>query len=230
MNDEQRFARTARTWLEDGPVRAPDRAVDAALERITTTTQERDVRVPWRFPQMPMLMRVAAAAIVIAVVAGGAMLLLRPPGTPGVASQPSPSTTPTPSATAMPLDAYIAAYNAACDQANVDIEPLRARTPTGYTSITDTQRAQGSEALRALHDRAMLAVDELAQLAPPAELADGHARTVQDLRDELALVQQIATALEERRDADAAAADQATEPISDRVFNWENAHVLHHCP
>lgn len=232
MNDEQRFARAARTWLEDGPVQAPDRAVDGALERIMLTTQERDLRVPWRFPKMPMLLRVAAAAIVIAVVAGGALFLTRGPEAPGIASQPtpSPSATPSPSPSTMSVDAYVAAYNAACDRATADTDPLRSRMPDGYDSITDAQRAEWTEAIQQFHDRAIQAVDELDRLTPPAELADGHARTVQDLRDELALVQGIATALEQHRDADAKDADLATEPFDDRITNWENQHVLHHCP
>jgi hypothetical protein len=233
MNDEQRFERAARTWLEDGPERAPDRAVDAALDRIQTTTQERDLRAPWRFPQMPMLFRAAAAAIVIAVVAGGALLLLRGPASPGVASLPtaSPSPIPSPSPSPMSLDAYVTAYNATCDEAGVATEPLRPRFLERYDgSITDAQRADWTDALVQLHDRTIQAADELAALTPPEALAEGHARTVQDLRDELALVQDVATALREHRDADALAANQATEPLGDRIFNWENQHVLHHCP
>ena len=178
---------------------------------------------------MPMLFRAAAAAIVIAVVAGGALFFLRGPASPGVASVPTPSPTPSPSP--MSLDAYVAAYNAACDAARVATEPLRPSFLERYDgSITDAQRADWTDALIQLHDRTTRAADELAALAPPPEFQDGHVRTVQDLRDELALVQEVSTALRDRRDADALAADQATQPLGDRIFNWENQHVLHHCP
>ena len=50
MTDDRSLERAARSWIEAGPTRAPDRAVEAALLRIQTTPQERDLRVPWRFP------------------------------------------------------------------------------------------------------------------------------------------------------------------------------------
>jgi hypothetical protein len=237
MNDEQRFDRTARTWLEDGPTRAPDRAVATALARITTTTQERDLRVPWRFPKMPMLLRAAAAAIVIAVVAGGALFLLRSPSAPGVGAQPSavpsPSAiaSPSPSSTPTPLAAYVAGYDSACERADAATRPLRARfLDTFDGSISETQRADWSDALQQFHDRVVEAVAELDGLTPPADLAVGHAQTVQDYRDQLALIQAIVDALRDRRDADAQAADRATNPIGDRIATWETQHLLNHCP
>ena len=42
MTDDRSLERAARSWLEEGPTRAPDRPVDAALARIQTTRQERD--------------------------------------------------------------------------------------------------------------------------------------------------------------------------------------------
>ena len=107
MNDEQRFDRTARTWLEDGPTRAPDRAVDAALLRIQTLPQERDLRIPWRLPKMTTPARVAAAAVIGVLAVGGALYALAPgssgPGGPGPAVSPTPS--PPPSASASPSTA-----------------------------------------------------------------------------------------------------------------------------
>ncbi len=69
MTDDRSLERAARSWLETGPTQAPDRAVEAALLRIETTPQERDLRIPWRLPKMSTPARVAAAAV-IGVLAG----------------------------------------------------------------------------------------------------------------------------------------------------------------
>jgi hypothetical protein len=72
MSDDRSLERAARSWLEDGPTRAPDRAIDAALLRIDTTAQERDIRVPWRYRSMSLSFRLIAIAIAITVVGVGA--------------------------------------------------------------------------------------------------------------------------------------------------------------
>ena len=43
MTDDRSLERAARSWLEVGPTQAPERAVEAALLRIQTTPQERDL-------------------------------------------------------------------------------------------------------------------------------------------------------------------------------------------
>ena len=70
MTDDRSLERAARSWLEEGPTRAPDRPVDAALARVQTTSQERDLRVPWRYQQMnrPLQLAVGAAAAALVVV------------------------------------------------------------------------------------------------------------------------------------------------------------------
>jgi len=97
MTDDRSLERAARSWLETGPAQAPDRVVAAALLRIETTPQERDLRVPWRLPKMLTPARLAAAAIVGVLLIGGAVIYAggRPSNsvpvvTPGPA--PSPST------------------------------------------------------------------------------------------------------------------------------------------
>lgn len=79
MTDDRSLERAARSWLEAGPTGAPDRAVEAALARIQTTAQERDLRVPWRLK--PMFDRLAAAAVAIVAIGGiaiGYSLMARP--------------------------------------------------------------------------------------------------------------------------------------------------------
>ena len=89
MTDDRTLERAARSWLEEGPTRAPDRAVDAALSRIQTTRQERDW-IPWRLPPMNPLTRLAAMAVLAAVVIGGSLYVLGGRNG-GIGSEPSPA-------------------------------------------------------------------------------------------------------------------------------------------
>jgi hypothetical protein len=100
MTDDRRsLERAARSWLEAGPTEAPDHAVEAALLRIQTTSQEWDWHVPRRNRSMTIMARLVAAAIALAVVAVGGIFILRP-GTQTVGSTSSPSLAATPSAAA----------------------------------------------------------------------------------------------------------------------------------
>jgi hypothetical protein len=69
--------------------------VQAALLAIESTNQERDLRIPWRFPTMTTRLGLAAVAVV-GVLAVGLIYLTRPgPGDVGAPSQSlSPSSTP----------------------------------------------------------------------------------------------------------------------------------------
>jgi WD40 repeat protein len=80
MTDDRSLERAARAWLEDGPTQAPDRSVEAALLRIQTTTQDRDLRIPWRPTTMMDRLAVAAMAAVLAIgtLAFGASLISKP--------------------------------------------------------------------------------------------------------------------------------------------------------
>ncbi len=49
----------------------PDRVVDAALTEIARTPQRRALRVPWRFPLMPQLLRYAVVAVVAVAIGAG---------------------------------------------------------------------------------------------------------------------------------------------------------------
>jgi hypothetical protein len=92
MTDDRTLERAARSWIEEGPTRAPDRPVDAALRTIASTPQERDLRIPWRLPTMNPTTRLAGAALVAIVAVGVLLLALRPPsGVGGPSAQPSPT-------------------------------------------------------------------------------------------------------------------------------------------
>jgi len=96
MTDDRSLERAARSWIEIGPTQAPSRAVEAALLRIDTTPQERDLRIPWRLPTMFTPARVAVAAVIGVLLLGGAYTFLgrsnQPVvGAPGLGASPSPS-------------------------------------------------------------------------------------------------------------------------------------------
>ena len=97
MTDDRSLERAARSWLEEGPTRAPDRAVESALSRIQTTEQERDIRVPWRLPTMNTTSRMLAGVATIAVVLVIGAILVGPGLVPGIGGRPSSSPAPTPS-------------------------------------------------------------------------------------------------------------------------------------
>jgi hypothetical protein len=84
-----------------------DRVLDAALADIARIPQRRALRVPWRFPNMSPLLRIALVALVlVAAVGGGAVFLagggVGPTPTPTVAPTPTPTAAPTPAPTEAP--------------------------------------------------------------------------------------------------------------------------------
>jgi TolB protein len=100
MTDDRSLERAARSFIEAGPTQAPDRAVEAALLQIESTPQERDLRIPWRFPSMTTPARIAVAAAVGVLLAGGAIYYF---GTPGQAAVGVPGPSPSSSAPASPI-------------------------------------------------------------------------------------------------------------------------------
>src|SRR5262245_43305241 len=113
MTDDRSLERTARSWLEIGPTAAPERAVDAALLRIESTPQERDLRVPWRITARPMPSALAAAALIGARLVGGASFAFSSGGRSSLAV-PDPSSSPasTPVVTPSPVASHAVASDA----------------------------------------------------------------------------------------------------------------------
>lgn len=74
-----------------------DRVLEAALSDIARTPQRRALRVPWRFPKMPVMHRAAAAALALVVLVGAAGVFYLNSG--GFVGGPNPTATPTPSPT-----------------------------------------------------------------------------------------------------------------------------------
>ena len=99
----QPFERAVRDWLEDGSDRTPRPAIDAVLLAVKTTRQERDLRIPRRFTQMPTYMRLAAGIAIVAVVGVGALAYFN--GGPNTGAPPTPAPTTQATPTLSPLSA-----------------------------------------------------------------------------------------------------------------------------
>ena len=120
MTDDRSLERTARSWIEAGPTRAPEHAIEAALVTIETTPQVRDLRILRRFSTMTMTTRLAAAAVVGVLAIGATAFFLRPTA-PDAGTTPrasasliaTPSTAP--SDALAQLQAYRAAVGAVCN-------------------------------------------------------------------------------------------------------------------
>jgi hypothetical protein len=103
MSDQQ-FEGAVRDWLGDGSDRTPRPAVDAVLLAVKTTPQERDLRIPWRFPHMPAFARLTGivAVALVAVVAAGGVIYLNSRVPTGPAGLPTVGPTPAPTLTLQP--------------------------------------------------------------------------------------------------------------------------------
>jgi Tol biopolymer transport system component len=110
MTDDRTLERAARSWIEQGPTRAPDRAVAAALDRIQTTPQDRN---PWIRRRLPTMFsnRLAIAAVVVVLIVAGTFTVTRLAsiGAPGSTSSPTPTATPSAAPTAAPASPTLVA-------------------------------------------------------------------------------------------------------------------------
>ena len=91
MTDDRSLERAARSFIEPGPTRAPEAALERALLLIETTPQERDLRIPLRFSTMTTPARVAAAAVIGVLAIGGASFILGRAGQSTNVGAPTPS-------------------------------------------------------------------------------------------------------------------------------------------
>lgn len=92
------FERAVRDWLEDGSDRTSPAAIDAVLLAVKTTPQERGLRIPRTFRNMPTLMRLATGIAIVAVLGAGTLVYSNKG--PGVGDKATPTPLMTSSATA----------------------------------------------------------------------------------------------------------------------------------
>ena len=164
MTDDRSLERAARSWLEAGPTQAPDRAVEAALLRIQTTPQERDLRIPWRLPKMTTPARVAAAAVIGVLAVGGALLHARQtavsPASAGQArrrlrrtSTPTPSTRRASTASSRRLERHDAML-AISGAPSTTVRPRSSNSPAARPMPwTRVERLRSADALTVLIGR-----------------------------------------------------------------------------
>jgi hypothetical protein len=90
--------RLADFYATEAPQRAPDRVLEAVLETSEITRQRRAlIRLPWRFPIMNNVAKVAIAAVAVIAIGAVGLAVLRPgtsPGVGGPALTPSPESSP----------------------------------------------------------------------------------------------------------------------------------------
>ena len=102
MNGNTDFDRIAQSWLQDGPTEMPDRSLQAALDEVHVTSQQRFGAARRVIPMIGNTWRVAAAAVIgLLIILGGITFLGgRQGGVGGTPSTPTPTATPAPIPTA----------------------------------------------------------------------------------------------------------------------------------
>jgi len=108
MNENTDFDRIAQSWLQDGPTEMPDRSLQAALDEVHVTSQQRFGAARRTLPMNGNAFRLAAAAVVALaiVVVGGIYLGNNQSGEIGgqPSATPTPIPTPSPTPTAAPSE------------------------------------------------------------------------------------------------------------------------------
>jgi hypothetical protein len=225
MSDDRSIERSARAWLELGPTHAPDHAVEAALRTIETTSQERDLRIPWRFTTMTMATRVAAAAVVGVLAIGGAAFLLRPT-TPDAATRPTASASvsspsPAPSDALAQLQAYRAAVGAVCGSLTSIPDPKPSAAPAEIVAFLQVTIARQNEEVAGLE-----------AIQAPAALTTEHLADIQTLKDVTALLSHEIELVQANppKMAEATAVDEATGSLNTLREQFAAKYALPPCP
>ena len=93
MNDQDRTSFDPRIadWLEGDPNTALEPTLEIVLAAFPSIRQRRAMRVPWRFPSMSTMPKLALGAAVVTAVALGGFMILRSPSTRPVVGVPGPT-------------------------------------------------------------------------------------------------------------------------------------------
>ena len=184
MTDDRSLERAARSFIEPGPTRAPEAAVERALDVIQTTRQERDLRILRRFSTMTTTTRVAVAAVVGVIAIGGTAFLLRPTA-PDAATRPPASASPiaTPSAATSTVVAFLQATIA---RENEEVAGLEAIQPPAALTTEHLANIQTVKDVNALLNHEI----DLIQANPPklveAAAVDDATTSLNTLREQFA--------------------------------------------
>ncbi len=224
MTDDRSLERAARSFIEPGPTRAPEAAVERALDVIQTTRQERDLRILRRFSTMTMTTRVATAAVVGVIAIGGTAFLLRPTG-PDAATRPpasaSPLATPStaPSDALAQLQAYRAAVGAVCGSLASIPDPAPSAASSAVVAFLQATIARQNEEAAGLE-----------AIQPPAALTTEHLANIQTVKDITALLNHEIELIQAKKMAEAAAVDEATGSLNTLREQFATKYALPHCP
>jgi hypothetical protein len=228
MTDDRSLERAARSFIEAGPTQAPDRAVEAALLRIETTSQERDLRIPWRLPKMTTPARVAVAAIIGVLAVTGTIFML---GRTDDRRVGGPGPTPSPTATPLSIQGYRDAHDAICTAATTVVGPLKRQLDGIYDVATvPADRAILIDRLGEIGDRTAGFASDLATIRAPSEVAPQHTADVARHRQVADLIAQEVALLRSAKLTQGEAVDLSTDPISHEIAAFERAWGLAPCP
>jgi hypothetical protein len=228
MNDDRSLERAARTFIEAGPTHAPDRAVEAALRRIETTSQERDLGIPWRLPTMTTPARVAIAAVIGVLAVTGTIFML---GRADDRMIGGPGPTPSPTATPLSIQGYRDAHDAICTAADAIVGPLKTQLGGIYNvAMRPADRAILIDRLGQIGDRTVGFATDLEAIQPPAEVAAEHAADVARHLQVADLIAQEVVLLRSAKLTEAEAVDLSTDPISHQIEAFERKWSLAACP
>jgi hypothetical protein len=100
MSTNSDFDKIARTWLQDGPSQIADRSLQAALDEVHVTSQQRFGVARRSFPMNSNAWRIAAAAVIAVLIIGAGVAFLGRTSSGGVGGGPAATPTPSPTAAA----------------------------------------------------------------------------------------------------------------------------------
>jgi hypothetical protein len=228
MNDDRSLERAARSFIEAGPTQAPDRAVEAALLRIETTPQERDLRIPWRLPRMTTPARIVAAAVIGVLAVTGTIFLLGRTGDSGVGA---PGPTPSPTATPLSIQGFRDAHDAICARAATVVRPLNDQLGGIYdATMAPADRSPIIDRLGQIGEETAAYTAELAAIQAPSDVAQEHAEDLARHRHVADIIAQEVVLLRAGKLAEAKTIDLSTDPISGEIHNFERKWALADCP
>ena len=103
MNGNTDFDRIAQSWLQDGPTQMPDRSIQAALDEVHVTSQQRFGAARRTFNMNGNAFRLAgAAAVALFIIVAGGIYLGNNNQSGGVGGPPAATAPPTATPSATP--------------------------------------------------------------------------------------------------------------------------------